>query len=363
VISYSLGGGEYWNDCANPTLSAGTHWSPPIDAVRVVFRNTSVAGGPVGWVLDPALAAGLPPLYEIGWNAQTAEWDTEISAWLWNEGDAPQGGVNCYLGWHGCLTYTDTGAQFAELNGDGHLDVMVGGGNSAHQVGGGTAGAWLNGTWGANGWLPGFVASTAYAPPTGFSGTKGEVVTNGPVRVVDLNGDGLDDIVSKNILFPANVWINNGAGWCGSAQGCTSEQARYAPPTWLDSPVSLQDVNLDGFPDVVNPGAQSRGTWLFDPGTGANQSVWAAASPAYVPPVTAGNDVLFIDADGDGGPDWIKAPPDIEDVEARLSQTPFLDRVATLSNGTGGVASFTYASVIKQRDAALEALAAADATA
>jgi hypothetical protein len=136
------------------------------------------------------------------------------------------------------------------------------------------------------------------------------------VRLVDLNGDGLPDFVraiKKSALTGyeqvLRTWLNNGVGGWVETPG-------YALPVPLvvagvnDPGVQLIDVNGDGLVDVVKArssgGVLTSKTWL-------NTGSGFVEVPAYALPYALAYDDLYdsgarlIDLNGDGLPDFVYA--------------------------------------------------------
>ncbi|OOG39667.1 hypothetical protein B0B52_13570 [Polaromonas sp. A23] len=197
------------------------------------------------------------------------------------------------------------GVQFIDLNGDGLLDIV----QNIWAVGSNYTGAWLN--TGA-----GWVSAPQYIPPVVLEAhhNNGNLNHKNGVQFIDLNGDGLLDIVQNIWAVGSNytgAWLNTGAGWVSAPQ--------YIPPVVLETHhndsnlnhrngVQLIDLNGDGLLDIVQNiwavGSNYTGAWL---NTGAG---WVSA-PQYIPPVVLEthhnngnlnhkNGVQFIDLNGDG---------------------------------------------------------------
>ncbi|MEM9173874.1 MAG: SpvB/TcaC N-terminal domain-containing protein [Myxococcota bacterium] len=255
--------------------------------------------------------------------------------------------------------------------------------------------------------------------PSHFVGLSGFHVGDVGVRLTDLNGDGLTDVVWRDpFLDPlvggdaedtfamsqmtsvlphwhheggptvANgVMLNTGTGWCASwstgGDACP-DAARYALPTHLSIAknasdagplianaaggvavegrgVHLVDVNGDALVDVVRTDKALVETWVQSPGQ-AGANAWKRA-PEFDPPAWA---KAPLHIDGDGVLDWIAIPWDptsgFPPYAARiprygLSQAHSPDHLERIENGRGGVFEVEYTPDAMQRDAALEASA------
>jgi RHS repeat-associated protein len=153
------------------------------------------------------------------------------------------------------------------------------------------------------GWEP---APSDYYIPVLHSGAEG---TPNYVSVADLTGDGRADVA-----FPSNSRQRFGRIFVAS-DGGFKERLEYVPPVSFarqdhqDQGVRLIDLNGDGLPDLLvsRSGVNNRaGAWL---NTGSG---WKSL-PALTPPVPfagddiAGNPVQFVDVDGDGYLDLLYA--------------------------------------------------------
>ena len=189
-----------------------------------------------------------------------------------------------------------TQATVVDVNGDGLPDIV----QNYTGVG---SGAWLNT---GNGWA----SSSTWIPPTPvFSTTQGDL----GVRFADVNGDGLVDILQGEYLT-FNAWLNNGSGWTSSSTW--NPPVAFVDNNNLNSGSVLEDVNGDGLPDALQNLEQNiqfppnfvTGNWL-DKGNG-----WGPKISTWVPPSLlvemscsvvgacsqADWGVRFADLDGDG---------------------------------------------------------------
>ena len=144
-------------------------------------------------------------------------------------------------------TPEDQGVRLADVNGDGLPDLLHGEGSTLE--------TWLNT---GNGW----VQNNDYAVPgaADFADTvSGE---DQGVRLADVNGDGLTDLL-KGVDGNERSWVNNGQGW--------TEDSDWAIPTLADfttasdgdnKGVRVADVDGDGLSDLVKSTLTSKKTWL-----------------------------------------------------------------------------------------------------
>ena len=145
-------------------------------------------------------------------------------------------------------TTGDVGTRIADVNGDGLPDIVQGYTNASNQQ---TLGAWINT---GSGW----VASSTWNPPSSFNNRQMFSQTGDiGVRIADVNGDGLPDIIqsllnSDGSASTTNAWINAGSGWVASSTwNPPTYFANYSVTTSGDIGTRLMDVNGDGLPDIV----------------------------------------------------------------------------------------------------------------
>ncbi len=172
-------------------------------------------------------------------------------------------------------TYYDNGVRNADVNGDGLEDVIysvrtdTGYPNYSpidiKQIG-------INN--GTGSWL----GATSYVIPTLFS----VFGSDEGVRLIDLNGDGLVDIIKAKHGEPRKVWMNNGSTWVEDASWVVPNdfvvdwynnltQMDY---NFYDNGQRLMDVNGDGLPDWFGKSPQAPGSpWTVYSG-------WAGSTKA-----------------------------------------------------------------------------------
>jgi YD repeat-containing protein len=215
----------------------------------------------------------------------------------------------------------DQGVQLADINGDGRTDILRSKAGVPNQVYTNNGAAWTNQTG-------------AWSIPVAFADTK-----DTGARLVDLNGDGLPDIVQaiSNGTTTRRVWLNNGAGW---TQADWIVPVDFTNNTFPDTGVRLLDIDGDGLPDLVqnlNNGTIAINTWLNN-GTGwqLNNSWQAPAALSYNGTNTGRR---LADINGDGSADLI-----ISDTQTatwtRNTTTPYL--LSGITNEYGGITTITY---------------------
>src|SRR5262249_41916416 len=130
---------------------------------------------------------------------------------------------------------------------------------------------WVSGVFYANAWInsgTGWTETPAYAPPYALWSRRSDGSDDEGMMFIDINGDGLPDIV-RNIWADGaaytGAWINTGSGWQAAPQ--------FAPPFYItDRPygnesTKLVDLNGDGLPDLlynlfVGDGVTRANAWL-----------------------------------------------------------------------------------------------------
>ncbi len=178
----------------------------------------------------------------------------------------------------------DTGVRMAEMNGDSLIDIIIGN-NSNHEV-------YLN-----EGDGTGWSLASGYSFSFDFAG--------GGVFLADVDGDGLDDVVSAKSGLTKKVYINNGdgSGW--------TEDVSYSVPIDLcdsngnDVGARLVDVNGDGLVDMVQNSQSVQGVYINDgDGTGWTQDAgWSLPAEKL-----DFKESRLADINGDGLIDYLYSP-------------------------------------------------------
>ncbi|MDV0446472.1 hypothetical protein MsAg5_03110 [Methanosarcinaceae archaeon Ag5] len=202
----------------------------------------------------------------------------------------------------------DMGVQIVDINGDGLPDIMQ---STYLYPPGGPTYIDIN-TWINNGTA--FVKNTTWNSPVYFTTHYDGANHWQGVQIVDINGDGLPDIVQaahfKNNANPTKkTWINTGSGfvldsnWSLPTVFLSNEQ---------DTGVRIVDLNGDGLPDIVESYYASlpyythnvKRAWINNGNGFTADNSWATSLPHFS---VGGHDqgVRFVDINGDGLPDLV----------------------------------------------------------
>jgi RHS repeat-associated protein len=217
----------------------------------------------------------------------------------------------------GDATTGDLGVRFADLDGDGRPDIVYArkekDGTTTHGWCKNDGSAWQCQT--AGGYTP--PADLAFVVMPGpYNGKNYAAQTD--MQLFDVDGDGLPDLVfnytdAKTNTARQGVCLNTGKGWPSDIKDCSSITVPIALDTVERDPnVSIQyiDINGDGLVDIVKTGTGGSQTFL---GTGARSgAAWLAAPqwniPTQVVASTPGDPGFrLIDVNGDGLPDILFA--------------------------------------------------------
>ncbi|MCC7522577.1 VCBS repeat-containing protein [Candidatus Uhrbacteria bacterium] len=191
-------------------------------------------------------------------------------------------------------TYQDIGYRVVDVNGDALADVIRGyydGGSSYSYE------AYINN---GNGWT----ADSAWNPPVPFTQINKDL----GCRILDVNGDGLTDIICSYWNGSWNSYsahINNGNGW--TADSAWNPPVVFNQVSGHDRGYKIADFNGDGLPDFVRSvaGANIYEAWIN------NGNGWTS-DPSWYPPELLTSDTLrdrgwkVFDANADGLADLIR---------------------------------------------------------
>jgi uncharacterized membrane protein len=198
--------------------------------------------------------------------------DTYVAVMLGNGDGTFQPAVTYNSG-----TETPYNVVIADLNGDGKLDVVVGGVNSSAvgvMLGNGDGTLQPVVTYNPGGWGPGTVA------------------------VADVNLDGIPDIVV------ANAGNGNVGVLLGNGDGTFQPAVTYGSGGTQPAGIAVADLNGDGKPDIVVTNFQSSNVAiLLGNGDGTFQPAVAYGSGGGGPGPTGPSSVAVADVNGDGIPD------------------------------------------------------------
>lgn len=126
----------------------------------------------------------------------------------------------------------DEGVRFVELNGDGLIDIVQG------KTSGSVKNSWINN--GTN-----WVSTSLWILPDYFVESDG--INETGLREIDLNGDGLTDLIKGG--NPGSTWINNGTGWVNDT--LYRPNISFTNSTFPDLGVRFIDINGDGLSDII----------------------------------------------------------------------------------------------------------------
>jgi hypothetical protein len=309
-----LGGGGNGNGCDLLIVALGNgdgtfqtptvtpiSWTAPADPSGVAEGLCSVnnpTNNPVVPIVESVALGDLNgdghPDIVVGYNgAWDGIWEQDVNGTMGAVAVLTGNGDGSFTAESGCYAAVPSGAGLtnitevavADLNGDGHQDVVASNGKDGV---GGSGGVTI---WYGNG--DGTLQSgvNPYPIPGPSNG----------LAVADMNGDGHPDIVvpdSANNL----IYILDGSKSFTSLIG-NPVATTAGTPSW---PV-VADFDGDGTPDVAVSNPAFSGTLLFNDGTGqlANPQTINAFVGNAGQLITAGRNLLSADVDGNGSPDLL----------------------------------------------------------
>lgn len=226
----------------------------------------------------------------------------------------------------------DYGVRIFDLNADGYEDWIYARYSSTGML---DEAVYMN-----NGDGTGWTQDTSISVPIGFVNDGGLDLG---ARVFDANGDGLQDIVASYSSSYDGVYLNNGDGTGWTQDTGYSIPLDFVSAARLDVGVRIFDVNGDGLQDIVR--SRMSGSTLDESvylntgdGTGWTQDSGYSVPIAFVTTVNSDMGVRIIDMNGDGLLDLVYA----RDISGTL------DDAVYINNGDGtGWTEDTSSSVAK----------------
>jgi hypothetical protein len=332
-------------------FTSSSTWAPP-----GYLTDLHIAvGGDIGARLVDVNGDGLPDYVQSYQNSDASASSTITylntgSGWVasstWN---SPIFIANYHINVNG----GDAGVRFMDVNGDGLVDIV----QSFLRSDGTTVvqGVYLNT---GSGWTS--TPSSTWTVPVYFSNVQMTLNGDIGVRVADVNGDGLPDIVQSYRNGDAsqiveNAWINTGTGW--------AQDNTWIPPTFFsdahlvgsakDVGTRFVDANGDGLPDIIqawnNADSSASGAIAYlNTGSG-----WATSTP-WTPPMfivnyqlsSADQGVQAVDWDGDNMADLVQAivrPTGVGNTFATyLNNAKRTDLLTQVTLPTGGQKTYQY---------------------
>jgi hypothetical protein len=167
------------------------------------------------------------------------------------QGTFPDGGTNIYVSKHGAVQLIPRW----DINCDGHIDLLLG--QDHNQLENVEAFIYWGNKDGYRSLFPAFWQETVPAykfvreiderrRSMSFLPTRG----GGRIKVADLNGDGLPDIMFLNIIHNYTVHMPAYVYW-GGGRGGYSPERRTELPTLFARDLTIADFDRDGHPDVA----------------------------------------------------------------------------------------------------------------
>lgn len=192
----------------------------------------------------------------------------------------------------------DQGVRMIDINGDGLVDIV-----QAHKEAGGSSVRKVYINNGTNGWT----YDNTWSLPLDF--VNGETDTG--VRMDDVNGDGLIDLVKNNQGSSTNgVYINGGVGTGWVLNTSWSIPVFFQDNSFIDTGARLADANGDGLADIIESRKESGSTtvrkvWINDGSGWSYDNTWTI--PIDFSNVGSDTGVRILDINGDGLTDFIKS--------------------------------------------------------
>ncbi|MBF0618719.1 MAG: VCBS repeat-containing protein [Candidatus Omnitrophica bacterium] len=213
------------------------------------------------------------------------------------------------------------GALLGDVNGDGFPDVVRSMGNThgiyINQIGSGSKNFSLN---------------NSYSMPDSTFTDFSQGAT-----LIDINGDGLQDILYRKGGV-SHVFLNTGTGWVEDTSSGWNAYAQYGDLT--DKSTQIVDVNGDGLPDMVitTNGDRANAKILLNTGSGWNLVQGSMGDVDFFNYGTQ-----FLDANADGMMGYLTYETG-GSPELYLNTTKPADLLVGVNNGVGAVTTVQYDS-------------------
>ncbi len=191
-----------------------------------------------------------------------------------------------------------SGTELTDVNADGLVDVIKA------CAGACSMGAVNNGT--------NWIGDYDWSPPIDMP-IAGAYLDWG-TRVADINGDGLPDLLKRMDCSDATcngTALNNGSGWTPDNGWLVPQEYAFINTTHGDNGVRIVDVNGDGLPDLVKRQACTASSCsgvLLNNGTGwkNDTGLWNVSVDLAFVDGPSNKGVRLTDVNGDGLPDLVK---------------------------------------------------------
>jgi RHS repeat-associated protein len=301
-------------------INTGSGWQPDsnfIPPVQIVGNHDSDKGMSKGVQFVDLIGNGRVDI------VQYSEWG-EKGTWIndgkkWNKTNDYQLPVALTRD-HG----KDNGVRFIDITGNGLVDIVQ---NNADTR---AKGAWLNdgrGHW---------VESDGFIPQVAIVSHGGK--DNG-VRLVDLTGDGLPDMVQNSSWGEKGAWINTGKKWIKDTDAGFDFIPRAAinHGDGKDNGVRFVDLSGNGLPDMLwSLDANNNGVWLNTGKGWISDSSYKPFPSFALRAHGATNWARFVDLNGTGKPDII------EDGATYVNRINHDDLLSSIKDGLGSQTTITY---------------------
>ncbi|HZE86742.1 MAG TPA: PA14 domain-containing protein [Methylomirabilota bacterium] len=259
------------------------------------------------------------------WRNTGASWSTYQENWA----DVHSYGSQHYLG--------SGVTKLVDVTGDGLPDIVTGDAN-LWRVFRNTGSGWNN-------------------TPETWTTSIPQALDDPTFRIMDVNGDGLADIVratANGTNDTWQVWKNNGNGWNSSPDN----------PAWINNAgidanfsmtnVTVQDVNGDGLPDIVKSddlGSADKWKVLLNQGNSWSTTWETWIDPSSNVDLSLQATTQMADVNGDGLPDIIKGydtnnPGGSDTWQVYKNNGNAPDLLSAVHTSQGATNSFNYAQAV-----------------